>query len=514
MRMSSLVAVLALTLVPVVGFAADAENALVDAVKKGDRAAVRTLAKSSTVNVAEADGTTALHYAVQANDAATVDLLIRSGAKVKITNRYGVSPLTLAVTNANPDIVERLLRAGADANGSIQDGETVLMTAARVGNAAVVRLLLANGANANYTERWLGQTALMWAAAEDHAAVVEALVEAGADKNASSMVLEHYALSPQEGGTPKVATPKGGMAVLHYAARQGSLAAVRTLVEKGADIDQTDPDGLTPLIYAIINGHYDSASYLLEHGANPNLADSYGRTALFAALDMNKPEWNPRPAPRTGDKTTPLDLVKLALAKGANPNTPLTGKPPNQCGQGCGQAAVEGGTPLWRAARSADVDGVRMLLAAGADPFAPTREGQTPLMVAAGQGWRDGRSAGAEDDALETMQLLLATGVDINEKNTRNETALHGAATRGADKITKYLVEHGARLDVKDRAGRTPLDVASGVPAEEPSQANNYKTGELRESTAKLLKELMVAANIPVEPYQRPADAPKVEPAQ
>jgi hypothetical protein len=155
-----------------------------------------------------------------------------------------------------------------------------------------------------------------------------------------------------------------------------------------------------------------------------------------------------------------------------------------------------------------------MLLAAGADPFAPTREGQTPLMVAAGQGWRDGRSAGAEDEAVETIRVLLATGVDINEKNTRNETALHGAATRGANTVAKYLVEHGARLEVKDRAGRTPLDVASGVPAEEPSQANNYKTGELRESTAKLLKDLMVAANIPVEPYTRPPDAPKAEPTQ
>ena len=513
MRMTHLVAAFALALAPVAAAAADTGNALVDAVRKGDRAAVRTLARASTVNVAEADGTTALHYAVQANDAATVDLLIRSGAKVRITNRYGVSPLTLAVTNGNADIVERLLRAGADPNGGMQDGETVLMTAARVGNPAVVRLLLANGANPNQTERWLGQTALMWAAAENHAAVVEALVEAGADKNASGTVLEYYALTPQEGGTPKVATPKGGMVVLHYAARQGSLGAVRMLVEKGVEIDQADPDGVTPLIYAIINGHYDTAAYLLEKGANPNLADSYGRTALFAALDMNKPEWNPRPVPRTDDKTAPLDLVTLALAKGANPNTPLTGKPPNQCGQGCGQAAVEGGTPLWRAARSADVDGVRMLLAAGADPFAPTREGQTALMVAAGQGWRDGRSAGTEDEAVDTIRQLLAAGVDINEKNTRNETALHGAATRGADKVARFLVDHGARLDVKDRAGRTPLDVASGIPAEEPSQANNYKTGELRESTARLLKELMVAANIPIEPYTRPPDAPKTEPA-
>src|ERR1700730_4893017 len=75
---------------------ASAEVRLVDAVKMGDKAAVRTLLQQRVdVNIAEADGTTALHWAVQRQDAAMEDELIRAGANLKAVNRYGVTPLTL-----------------------------------------------------------------------------------------------------------------------------------------------------------------------------------------------------------------------------------------------------------------------------------------------------------------------------------------------------------------------------------------------------------------------------------
>jgi ankyrin repeat protein len=163
-----------------------AGNTLVDAVKSGNKAAVRALLKKpGTVNTPLADGTTALHWAVQADDLETTDLLIRAGADAKAVSRYGVTPLGLAAQNGNAAIVERLLKAGADPQTSSPEGETVLMTTARAGSTAVVKLLLSHGANPDARKSGLADGA-DGAAAENHPAVVETLLEVGADANVSS----------------------------------------------------------------------------------------------------------------------------------------------------------------------------------------------------------------------------------------------------------------------------------------------------------------------------------------
>jgi ankyrin repeat protein len=483
-----------------------ADSALVDAVRSGDKAAVRSLLKEpGAVNTPLADGSTALHFAVQADDLETTDLLIRSGADVKAVTRYGVTPLALAAQNASAAMVERLLKAGADPQTASPEGETVLMTAARAGNPAVVSLLLSRGANPNARERWLGQTALMWAAAENHPAVVELLIDAGADPNVSSKIYPEHDLKPKEGGTPKANESKGGMSALHYAARQGSKEAVRALAGKGVDLNQADPDGATALIYSTLNGHYDTAALLLELGADANRADALGRTVLYLAVDNNRLETAaPRPAPRTRDELSPVELAKIAIAKGVNVNSQIVGRLPPRSAQGNGDSTPEGATPLWRAAKSSDVELAGLLLAAGADPGFVSRDGISPLMVAAGQGWTVGKSLGTEEESIGVIRLLLGAGMDINAKNNRGETALHGAAVRGADAVVKFLVENGAALDAKDRSNRTPLDVALGVPSAVPRAPTDYREPEVKASTAALLRELMTAKGVAIEPYVKP----------
>jgi ankyrin repeat protein len=446
---------------------------------------------------------------VQSNDLALVQRLIRGGSNVNTANRYGVTPLSIAAVSGNMSVVAALLDAGADANAAAGEGEPVLMSAARSGHPDVVNAQLAHGADVDRREGWQHQTALMWAVAEDHPGVAQTLLEHGADSNASADVLEYWAMSPSEEATPKVNTPKGGMAALHYGARQGALAAVRVLASSPTiDLNRADPDGVNALLYATLNGHYDLAAYLLEKGADPNLADQYGRAVLYAALDMKRPDQgDPRPTPKSDDRIKPLDLARLALAKGASLNAQITRRPPGRCPLDCPSAGIEGATPLWRAARGNDVEAVTLLLAAGADPLMTARDGSTPLMMAAGQGWRDNRSPGTDSESIDTIKVLLATGVDINQKNVAGETALHVAATRGSDAVVTFLVANGVRLDIKDRANRTALDAAMGVSSQFSRTVDQYHDPPVRESTSKVLRELMTAKGVPIAPYRAPATA-------
>ena len=252
---------------------------LIDAVKAGNREAVRVLLAPATaaaiVNVPEADGTTALHWAVQADDVDTARLLVGAGANANAANRYGVTPLSLAAANANAAIVRLLLDAGADANATLRDGETILMAAARTGNPDAVALILSRGADVNAREQSLGETALMWAAAENHAATVTLLLDRGADVNARS---SNIAWPKDRFGLEGVLTilPHGRWTPLMYAARQGALGAARTLVDAGATLNLLDPDGTDAMVVAIINGHYDVAVMLAEKGADPNAEDIDG----------------------------------------------------------------------------------------------------------------------------------------------------------------------------------------------------------------------------------------------
>ena len=481
-----------------------AESSLVEAVKAGDREAVRALLTPGTVNAPATDGTTALHWAVRANDVETTDLLIRAGADVTVVSRYGVTPLALAALNANDAIVRRLLDAGADANAPSPEGETALMTAARTGSVPVVRTLLERGADPNARERWLGQTALMWAAAENHGPVVETLLEVGADANIASRFYPYADFKPLDAGTPKAPTSRGGMTALQYAARQGATDAVRAIADSGVDLDQADPEGVTPLLYAAINGHTRTAALLLERGANPNVADTYGRTALYVAVDLNTLETaTPRPAPETDEGVTPLALAALVIARGAAVNAPITSPLPPRSTQGNNDTTPPGATPIWRAAKTSDVAAVRLLLEAGADASAPSRDGITPLMVAAGQAWEELRVS-TEQASIDTIALLLAAGVDVNLRNTKGETALHGAADRKAAEVIAFLAENGARLDTKDASNRTALDVAMGVPPVGGYSPFDYRIRTTDEAMVQRLRDLMTANGVAIEPYEAP----------
>lgn len=437
---------------------------LLQAVKSGDReTALRLSAAGDGVRSTEADGTTPLHWAARNADRDLVAALLEAGADPGAANRYGMTPLHLAAVNGDAEILSLLLAAGADANATLPEGESVLMTAARTGEPDAVRVLLEHGADVSAREKWYGESALMWAAAENHAAAARLLVEHGADVDERSALQE---FERRRWGQSML--PLGSWTPLMYAARQNALEAGRVLLELGASPDLVDPDGATALVIAIINAHYEFAALLLEAGADPNVADERGMGALYAAVDMNRlAVGHGRPNPVPVGLLTAVDIIELLLEKGADPNAELTGTILQRQHTIGDTALGKGATPLLRAAKSGDIEVVRLLIAAGADPKHAMPDGSTALLYAAGLGWRDGSpiapsyDQGSDAEAIETIDLLLELGLDLHVQNEAGDTLLHAAiGGRKSEAITRHLIELGADLTVTNGRGQTPLQLA------------------------------------------------------
>ncbi len=460
---------------------------LVAAVKAGNAAAVRTLIdRKADANTTEVDGTSALHWAVRAGNVATSELLIRAGAHVNASNRYGVTALSLAARNGRAELLDLLLKSNASiktAESTLPEGQTLVMLAARTGNVDAVKRLIAAGSDVNARETRTGTTALVWAASSNRADAIRALAEAGADLNVRSKVTNYphtqngVLLSGLEEGVSYVGQtvlPRGGWSAVMYAAREGATDAVRTLAEAGANLDLTDPEGTSALIVAIINGHWEAAAALVEKGADVNLADIKGMTPLYAAVDMHTlGDTFGRPYPPAPVIEGSVGMIKLLLVKGADPNSRLKGSILKRVYDAGDNRLGEGATPLMRAARKCDVTVMTLLLEAGADATLTQKSGNNPLMLAAGAVTSNGDETQriSEEEALAAIKIGIAAGIDVNTANAAGDTVMHTAATTsgGLRSVIRFLAGAGARLDVKNTGGRTPLEAAQR--ARQPNEA-------------------------------------------
>ena len=497
---------------------------IANAAMNGDREAVRALIKQGLdVSQAQGDGTTALHWAAMKGDAELAQMLLIAGANHRATTRIGAyTPLYLAARGGHAGVVAALLAAGADPKAETSNGTTPLMIAAASGDTRTITALVENGSDINAMDKAKGETALMFAAAFNRAEAVKLLLARGADHKATTKVVDLFALTaPEEeqmgrnrGAQPgrvdiagatrgyrynELISSQGGMAALHFAARQGFADVVKALVEGGADINQRNAgDETSPLLIAIINGHFDLAKWMLEKGADPAMSAFNGVTPLYAVLNI---QWAPKslyPSPKAYQQQTTgyLELMQLLIDKGADVNARLQRKVWYQAFNSDFAGVDESGaTPFWRAAYANDVAAMKLLVTAGADPNIPTMKpagrpftgegirqiqdtsgvppipyggpGVLPIHAATGVGYGEGFAANSHRYAptgfMPAIKYLVEElGADVNAVDHEGNTPVHLCASRGDNDCITFLVSKGADVTRVNREGNTTVDMANG----------------------------------------------------
>jgi ankyrin repeat protein len=519
------------------------DNPVVEAARAGDAATVRALiAKRADVNEPSRDGSTALLWAAYHADLAMTQALLTAGARTNTANKYGVTPLLQASRTGAAPVIQALLRAGADPKQTHPEGETALMAASYSGNIESVKLLLEAGADVNAVDQYQKQTALMWAATEGHGPVVQALLAAGADPNVKAHVTS---LTERKHADH----PTGGFTALMFAARNGHDDVVRTLVKGGADPKVTNGDGATATIVAIVNDRFDLAATLVELGADANDGSLYFAVDMHDATTDMRARDGSRLRADFPNKLTALDLVKLLLDRGADPNKPFVGQL-HSYSLCCGEEVNS--SPFFRAAVASDVEVLKLMVAKGAEiEWSPTEVkkekkegaaggggrgnpniGKTPMMVAMTGGRGAAFAAGpgferlgpppfreaANRDPHEALKVLIAAGANPNAKAPDGSTLLHQAVTARQVGIIRTLVAAGAKLDAVNKDNLTPLLLAE-KPEPPPPPGNNTDSRayrpkrDSREDVIAALRELMnLGPNDPAPvPPPLPAEEKKAD---
>ncbi|MES2627098.1 MAG: ankyrin repeat domain-containing protein [Pseudomonadota bacterium] len=513
-----------------------AQETLVDLVRAGNREAVLAAITSPDIEIdaAEPDGSTVLHWATYKVDHELVRALLDAGAKADITNLYGSSPLSEAVKLSDVELVRMLLDAGANADSPNQDNQTALMLASSIGSLEIAQLLIEHGANVDAVENFRGQTAVMWAAAENHPDIVDLLIENDADVKLRA---KHDDWPRQMTSEPRAQFRQtGGLTALLYATRSSCYRCAVAIVEAGADINQPNPDGVTPLLNALDNKSFDIAMYLLDKGAKHDTWDMNGRTPIYVAVDMNSFRsgggggFGGAAAPRDPQTATAMDLVNRLLGMNVDVNHELTRMRPNGAGRGrFADYMMRGGTgALMIATLNHDHEAIQALLAHGAEVDMPNAFRITPLMAAAGMtgtGRREGNQmqGDAQDRVIETLNLLLDAGANINAQVTdshthtaklvayiqgrdqEGRTALFAAAELGWDRVVKHLIDRGADVTLKDATGTNALDAALAPVRTGTAAANPTEEG--RAAVAALLQGAGLTPQSPINTETAPAAA-------
>ncbi len=361
-------------------------------------------------------GETPLARAVETQDPALVDALLKAGAKTDRADALGVTPLLLACERGNSAIVAALLAAGAPVDQSNADAVTPLAMCARFADGAAVRGLLALRAAVDSVDV-RGQTPLMWAASAGRPEAIAALLGAGADANR--------------------ATP-GGFTPLFFALASGNAEAASALIAAGADVKHRGPENTSALQMALYQKNWAAAEELVRlGGGDVSELDREGRRPLHVAAAAGQGS-----------------LVAALLERGAEPDA-LSGPSKitwvTEANFGLPPPPVQPTTALMAAAKAGQADVMWQLVRAGANEHFVDGAGVNLVLAAA-----QGRNATA-------LGLALDLAGDANVADKDKTTALHmlagGPFFPELPAMLRVLAAKGARADIPNAKGKTALQV-------------------------------------------------------
>lgn len=345
-----------------------------------------------------------LSAAEQGNVLFVTDLL-EKGHHVDWSDEEGVNALHSAAANGNENVVRLLLSRGASLEARTIYGWTALMLASYYGHFMVCWILLQHKSNI-HAKSDLGSTALDCAARNGHVQIVALLIEAGGQQ-------------VRDSGT-KAAELSLNKALM-TAAQHGQEAALKLLVEKGAEVNHREEStGWTSLMLAAVNGHMTAAQILVHFGADTNALNIIDQTALEVAVVRQKTDVQGFLDERTSTR-------------------------PQIKGQKCVRPSII------EAARDGNVALVRELLDQGdVDKNSTDEDGATPLMYAAMRGH------------LSVVQLLIDRGVDVDKQDEASGwTALMQATFYGFKDVAKLLIKSGADVNIQGNNGCRAFDIGS-----------------------------------------------------
>ncbi|MEO5923019.1 MAG: ankyrin repeat domain-containing protein [Bryobacteraceae bacterium] len=486
------------------------------------------------------DGATPLRLAATYGSADMINRLLKAGADANETNPFGETPLMYAARNGNPAAVKVLITAKANVNVTEKlRGTTPLMWAAEQAHPEAMAELIAAGADVSLRSAvdtkgggaYLAptvKTRLGQQTSEDQ----KGAPNGGGAAKGKGKGKAAPAAAPAGEGTDVVAladaaaaefsfgrsrdTNGGALTALVFAARQNCIDCAKVLLDAGANVNQTTNYGWTPLLTATQNRNYKLAALLLERGANPNLKNNGGWSPLYLATDNRNIEIGDYPTPKAD--MDQLDYIKLLISKGADVNVRVCGTksvPPACAGDSTETRTnftmqwlqEDGATPFLRAAQSSDVDLMKVLIAAGADPKIRTAHDVTALSVASGIAWVEGVTfEWSRAKNVEAVKMLLDLGVNVNQADEEGRTALHGAAHKGRNEIVQMLVDAGGKLDAHDVGSR---DTVNGAMRGLTWIPLHYAQGLVRvgvqsaiphPETAALIKDLMTKQGLTIPP--------------
>ncbi len=498
-----------------------AQAPLADAAMQRDNALVAALLETGAdVNLAQADGATALHWAAYHGNISLAGLLLDAGADASAANRNGSTPLWLAASHGDAAMVDTLLEGGADANEELPLGRKPLMLAARSGSVDAVRALLDHGADANAAESERGTTALMQAADQGHADVVAVLIEHGADFAAGSAPVLRSGRTAALGKSndPRNQVRRQVIAVLceQEAPDLGTLRALSELasgttedellalasgsladsaeacdqqvdalgfVRGGAETDEDSNDAQLLVNVGAVDSdaqgtdadETETADDSVAGGADDADAQSNDDDAQDQQSASNRPFGRGAPREPDGGELTPLvyaaraghiDTARVLLEAGADVN----------------QVTRYGWSPLLAATQNRNYNLGRFLIEHGANVNIANKGGWTPLYLAT-----DNRNLEGGDyptrqpdvDDLRFIRLLLDEGADPNARlsestetrtvftnqwlDENGATAFLRASQSGDLELMNLLLEYGADPHIYTELGVTPLSVAAGI---------------------------------------------------